>query len=112
MSDDPRPIKPIREKTVKQRVKNLLIKYECYYFMPVQTGYGSPTLDFLGSHKGRFFAVETKAPGKVPTPRQELTMALINASGGAVFVIGEEYFATTKTFSGINELESWLLLGR
>ena len=112
MSDGSRPIKTVREKTVKNKVGKLLKKYECYWFMPVQSGYGSATLDYLGTHKGRFFAIETKAPGKSPTARQELTMALINAAGGAVFVIGEAYNQTTKAFSGMNELESWLLLGR
>ena len=112
MSDDTRPIKTIREKTVKDRVKKVLKRHNCYFFMPVQTGYGAPTLDFLGCHRSRFFSVETKAPGKKPTPRQELIMALINASGGAVFVIGESYNQTAKTFSGMEELEAWLLLGR
>jgi len=55
--------------------------------MPVQNGMGAPSLDFIGSYKGYFFAVETKAPGKKPTPRQEVTIETIRAAGGAVFVI-------------------------
>lgn len=102
----------IREKTVKDHVKRLLKAHNCYYFMPVQSGYGSPALDFICCCRGAFFSVETKAPGKTPTPRQELTMALVKQSGGAVFVIGESYEQTTSTFSGMDELEAWLLLGR
>ena len=28
-------------------------------------------MDFLGCYRGRFFAIETKAPGKKPTLRQD-----------------------------------------
>lgn len=59
----------------------------CYHFMPVQNGMGAPSLDFLYCIRGLFIAVETKAPGKKPTPRQETTIAQITAAGGAVFVV-------------------------
>jgi hypothetical protein len=79
------------EGRVKRRVSQILKRADaCYYFMPVQTGYGSPTLDYLGSSKGRAFAIETKAPGKKPTVRQ---MAIINemkVAGMKVFVIDGE----------------------
>jgi hypothetical protein len=42
------------EGRVKRRVSQILKRAEkCYYFMPVQTGYGSPTLDYLGCSRGR-----------------------------------------------------------
>lgn len=41
-----------------------------YYHMKVPNGYGEPTLDFHGCYKGRFFAIETKAPGKSMSARQ------------------------------------------
>lgn len=79
------------EAKVKRRVSTILRNSDsCYYFMPVQTGYGSPTLDYLGSSRGRAFAIETKAPGKSPTKRQ---MAIIGEMEGAemkVFVIDGE----------------------
>lgn len=75
------------EGKVKDKVKRVLKKYGCYYFMPVQTGYGSPTLDFLCCCRGVFIAIETKQPGKQPTPRQELTIADIRSARGIVFVI-------------------------
>lgn len=121
MSHDPRPIK---EERVKNHVKRLLKKYAAYYFMPVQSGYGGQSLDFLCSHKTRFFAVETKAPGQHLTPRQELIREEIEAAGGVVFIVGESYELgdhhleppnhkpkLKKQFSGMEELEGWLLLG-
>jgi len=48
----------------------------------VQTGYGRTTLDFLVCIRGRFWAIETKAPGKKPTPRQNAVMRAIEEAGG------------------------------
>lgn len=105
---------PTPESKVKLQVKKLLKEFHCYQFWPVQTGYGAATLDCIGCFGGRFFSIETKAPGKKPTPRQELTMADINAARGAVFVIGEKIVALGNgefTYSGMEELRAWLLLG-
>ena len=55
--------------------------------MPVQTGYGSLTLDYLGSSRGRAFAIETKAPGKKPTMRQEAIIKEMERANMKVFVI-------------------------
>lgn len=85
------------EGKVKRRVSQILKHAsEVYYFMPVQTGYGSPTLDYLGSSRGRAFAIETKAPGKKPTVRQLAIMREMEKAGMKVFVIAgnpEEYEA-------------------
>ena len=77
------------EGKVKAAVDKILKRYAPYvhYCKPVQNGMGSPTLDYLGCAGGKFFAIETKAPGKPPTARQEITIAAIQAAGGAVFVI-------------------------
>lgn len=56
-----------------------------YYRMPVPVGYGTQGLDFEGCIRGRFFAIETKAPGKMPTARQNLTLDAINRAGGIAF---------------------------
>jgi len=81
----------ILEKHVKNQVKKVLANSERYGYIysnwPVPAGYGSPTLDCFGSINGKFFAVETKAPGKVPTPRQEVTIRDMEMSGAKVFVI-------------------------
>lgn len=78
------------EGKVKAKVKQILKEYGVYYFMPVQTGYGGVALDFLCCHRGRFFAIETKAIGKKLTGLQEYTVKTIEDAGGTVFVIHSE----------------------
>lgn len=90
------------EGKIKKAVRQLLAGFpSVYLFMPVQTGMGMSTLDFLGSAGGRFFAIETKAPGKHPTDRQNKIIADIKNSGARVFVIdGRE---------GLLELRAWVI---
>lgn len=72
---------------VKRALKCLRDKgYPVYYHMPVQNGMGKSTLDFVGCIAGKFFAIETKAPGKKPTERQLGTIAEMEKAGAAVFV--------------------------
>jgi hypothetical protein len=78
------------EGKIKKKVTAVLKKHGCYYFMPVQTGFGKKTLDYLICHGGYFFAVETKAPGKSPTALQQATIREIKAAGGTSFVIDSE----------------------
>lgn len=59
-------------------------------FWPVQNGMGSPSLDCLVCYRGLFIAIETKAPGKKPTPRQETTISEYRAAGAIVLVIDGE----------------------
>lgn len=75
------------EKTVKQAVKKRLTEIGAYQFWPVQMGMGTRTIDCLGVYKGRFYGIETKAPGKEPTLAQDITMKKIKAAGGLVFVV-------------------------
>lgn len=76
------------EGKVKRYVSRILKKADNnYYFMPVQTGYGSPTLDYLGTSRGRGFAIETKAPGKKPTVRQLAIIKEMEQAEMKVFVI-------------------------
>lgn len=74
------------ESRVKQAVRFGILKTvpSAYIFMPVQTGYGARTLDYLCCINGRFVAIETKAPGKYPTKFQELTGKAIANAGGLV----------------------------
>ncbi len=78
------------EGKVKKKVSKLLKDMGAYYFMPVQAGYGSTTLDYLVCFHGEFIAIETKAPGKKMSARQELTAELIAEAGGVVFVISDD----------------------
>lgn len=99
------------EAKVKAKVKELLKAYEAYWHCPVQNGMGSPALDFWVCHKGRFCGIETKAPGKRPTPRQLLTIQTVQDAGGTVFVIdGIEEFnlGDGLVVTGFEALEIWL----
>jgi hypothetical protein len=88
------------EGRIKQRVTALLKSYNgMYYYMPVPSGYGESTLDYIGCYKGQFFSVETKAPGKKPTNRQMQIIAAMERAGGAAFVIDSE---------DLTELKHWL----
>ena len=73
------------EARLKDEIKTLLKRMGAHYYMPVPSGYGKQTLDFLCCVKGRFVGIETKAPGKKPTPRQQQCIDEINAAGGLAF---------------------------
>lgn len=90
------------EGIVKAKVKAVLATYKpkLYALWPVQNGMGSPTLDCLGVMSGFAFAIETKAPGKKPTERQEITIQQMRCAGARVFVIDGE--------AGYAELDQWL----
>lgn len=88
------------EGKVKLKVKNVLKSAGAYYHMPVQNGMGKPSLDFVGCHNGRFFAIETKAGAGTPTPRQQMTIAEMQLSGAQVFVI--------NAVEGLETLNQWL----
>lgn len=76
------------EGKIKQKVKKMLASIPgLYAHWPVQNGMGSPTLDCIACCKGHYVAIETKAVGKKPTPRQELTMEHMRLAGANVFVL-------------------------
>jgi hypothetical protein len=76
------------EGKVKQKVRGILDRYpRMYYYMPVPTGYGRASLDFIGCYNGLYFAIETKDEGKEPTTRQRATILEMSNAGAAVFVI-------------------------
>jgi penicillin-binding protein-related factor A (putative recombinase) len=89
------------EGAIKKKVSALLKQYDnMYYFMPVVSGYGKRTIDYLGCYKGKFFGIETKKLGGKPTHLQNLTIQAIRNAGGKAFVINSE--------DGILELHKWL----
>lgn len=78
--------------TPEGRIKNKLNAglreiSRCYKFMPVQMGMGAPTLDYLLCCNGVFVSIETKAPGKTLTPRQEQTAQAIRNANGVVLIV-------------------------
>jgi hypothetical protein len=94
------------EGTVKKMVTQLLKQAQfapiggLWFFMPVQNGMGAAVLDYMGSHRGRAFAIETKAPGKLPTERQVKTINDMKTAGIRVFVI--------DGVESCKELQCWL----
>lgn len=86
------------EGKVKAQVKKLLRELNAYWHCPVQNGMGSPALDFMHVQIPGYpvIAIETKAPGEHPTPRQEKTIADIRRAGGTVFVIDGDLTEITR----------------
>lgn len=100
------------EGAVKERVKKVLKNHapQAWFFMPVSAGFGVMGIpDFVGVHNGRFFGIETKAPGRRGQTNGGLSglqvrcKALILAAGGAYFVVDDE--------ETLEEVELWLLNG-
>ena len=91
------------EAAVKNKLRKLFREYSgLFAYWPVPSGYGSTTLDVLGCYRGRFFIVETKAPLKKPTLRQQ---TLLNEA--------EQAMAKTFEISGtespvFDDLIDWL----
>lgn len=80
------------EGRVKHAVKQELKRRDIWYFMPVSNGMGQVGIpDFICCHKGRFVAIETKAPGKrgCTTPNQDRTLAEIATHGGWAVVVDD-----------------------
>jgi len=91
------------EGRVKAKVRDRLAQYDgVYRYMPVPSGFGQTTLDFLCCYRGRFFAIETKAPGKKPTLRQSEELKKIDRAMGRTFVIDDVDSPV------IDELCAWL----
>jgi len=90
------------EGKIKNMVKDVLQEFAEYnsvdgysvttpkQFWPVPNGMGASDLDCIVCYYGQYIAIETKAPGKRPTPRQNMTIAQTTGAGGAVFVIDNE----------------------
>lgn len=59
-------------------------------FWPVPNGMGASDIDCIVCYYGQYISIETKAPGKKPTPRQNLTLAETKGAGGLALVIASE----------------------
>lgn len=80
------------EGRVKTKVSRWLTELgaECWYFMPVQSGFGRPALDYECCIRGLAVAIETKAPGGEMSPTQKMTRDSKLAAGALVFLIWDE----------------------
>lgn len=77
------------EGSVKLKIKEYLkgLAPALWFFMPVGNGYGVRGIpDFIGVFRGRFFAIEAKAPGAAPKPWQRIIMEAITLAGGLCIV--------------------------
>src|SRR5690349_4674577 len=79
------------ERDVKDRVKQIIKKLapDAHIFMPVQTGFGAPDLDFIVSINGKALRIETKVDHKKPTARQLRTIADLDRAGVPVLIIDQ-----------------------
>lgn len=91
------------EGRLKAQVKKILDAHGVWYYMPVQNGMGVTGIpDFVCCDHGRLLGIETKAPGKHPTPNQIRVGDQINSHGGVWIVVHdaqevEDYFAAQST---------------
>jgi hypothetical protein len=97
------------EGKVKKEVKAYLasLKDHCWFYMPVPMGYGRAGVpDFIGCYKGRFFSIETKAPGKKEdiTAWQLREAAAIRAAGGLCIITDNAASVALKFRSYFNAL--------
>ncbi len=83
------------EGSVKEAIKRALRRRGAWWYMPVPYGYGTAVLDFIVCHRGRFYAIEAKAPGKRPTRRQLGVIETLRAHGARVTVIDNAETADT-----------------
>lgn len=80
------------EGRVKHAVKKHLKDHGVWFFMPVQNGMGRVGIpDFICCFEGRFYAIETKAPGKIEdtTANQQRELQGIRLAGGLAIVIDD-----------------------
>lgn len=80
------------EGRIKNKIKEILDLYlgRIYVYMPVPSGYGKTTVDYLICFKGLFIAIEAKKPRGKPTARQHLTLEDVRAADGVTFVVNDD----------------------
>jgi len=80
------------EGKVKKAVKEYLVSRDAWYYMPVSNGMGRVGCpDILVCWRGRFIAIETKAPGKRnnTTPNQDREIDAINSANGLAVAVDD-----------------------
>lgn len=79
------------EEKAKREVKKILEESGYFFFKPQMGGFGKVGIpDFIACVNGYFLAVETKAIGEEPTPKQQEQIDEIKTSKGVALVITEE----------------------
>lgn len=80
------------ESKVKAKIRKWLEARGIWHCMPVASGYGSSGVpDFICCDRGKFLAIEAKAPGKRgnTTILQDKQIMAIHKAGGAAVVIDD-----------------------
>ena len=78
------------EAKVKNKIKDILKRHNCYYAMPIGSGYGNAGVpDFLVCVGGFFLAIEAKAGTNQPTALQKKNLDRVREAGGAAMVVNE-----------------------
>lgn len=78
------------EGKVKAKVKKALAEIGAYYAMPMGTGFFSSGVpDFLVCYEGKFYGIECKANGNIPTALQLKHLEDIRKTGGVALVVDE-----------------------
>lgn len=101
---------------LKDDIKKWLKTRGAYFFMPVQMGYGKQTVDFLvclpykhivslnpyrTERRAKFVAIETKAPGRMPTPRQAAVLQeVLSAAGVGIWCDNFDDFLASMVLYG------------
>jgi hypothetical protein len=99
------------EGKTKQHIKNLLDMEGAWWFMPVQMGYGTRTLDFHVARPGdwQFALIEAKKKGGDPRPAQWKAIRDARAKGIRVFVIDDqEADGLDIKYESIAALRAWI----
>lgn len=80
------------EGRIKAKVKALFKRYNVWYFMPANNGYGRAGVpDFIACANGKFIGVETKADGtKKATPLQIACGQEIVRNGGYFIIVYDD----------------------
>lgn len=96
------------EGRVKALVKRALktLGRDCKAFMPVQTGFGTPGLDFHLCVRGMTVLIETKKPGGELSPLQIATKQDYLDAGGIVLIVWDEASLSTA-MEIINGIQSY-----
>lgn len=72
---------------VNRRLKPYEERGQLWKFMPVQTGFGKPGLDYHITVGGRSVYIETKTTIGTLTARQQETCVAIRKAGGEVYIV-------------------------
>lgn len=98
------------EGRTKTRIKKMLKEVNAWFYMPVQGGYGSTTLDFIVSHPltGKTLLIEAKAHKEAPTDRQQAIITDAEKYNIKCFVCDDEAGDLEPRFESVESIKQYL----